>query len=174
MRGSSQPPASLELSWLTLNRCALWIWARSNLPPASRPTERPMPEALISRPIQELAPLLERKEISPLELYNEAMERIHQLQPKLNSFITITEEEGRKAATEAQDEIRRGQYRGPLHGIPISIKDLFATRGVRTTAGSKVLAHWVPDYDATAVARLRQAGMVLIGKAHMHEFAYGV
>src|SRR5208282_3533953 len=159
MRGSSQPPASLELSWLTLNRCALWIWARSNLPPASRPTERPMPEALISRPIQELAPLLERN---------------HQLQPKLNSFITITEEEGRKAATEAQDEIRRGQYRGPLHGIPISIKDLFATRGVRTTAGSKVLAHWVPDYDATAVARLRQAGMVLIGKAHMHEFAYGV
>jgi len=133
-----------------------------------------MPEALISRPIQELAPLLERKEISPLELFNEAMERIHQLQPKLNSFITITEEEGRKAATEAQDEIRRGQYRGPLHGIPISIKDLFATRGVRTTAGSKVLAHWVPDYDATAVARLRQAGMVLIGKAHMHEFAYGV
>ena len=133
-----------------------------------------MPEALISRPIQELAPLLERKEISPLELFNEAMERIHQLQPKLNSFITITEEEGRKAATEAQDEIRRGQYRGPLHGIPISIKDLFATRGVRTTAGSKVLAHWVPDYDATAVARLQQAGMVLVGKTNMHEFAYGV
>ncbi len=133
-----------------------------------------MPEVLISRPIHELSPLLERKEISPLELFNEAMERIHQLQPKLNSFITITEEEGRKTATEAQDEIRRGQYRGPLHGIPISIKDLFATRGVRTTAGSKVLAHWVPDYDATAVARLQQAGMVLVGKTNMHEFAYGV
>ena len=133
-----------------------------------------MPEALISRSIHELAPLLEKKEISPVELFNEAMERIHQLQPKLNSFITITEEEGRKAATEAEDEIRKGQYRGPLHGIPISIKDLFATRGVRTTAGSKVLAKWIPDYDATAVAHLQQAGMVLIGKTNMHEFAYGV
>jgi aspartyl-tRNA(Asn)/glutamyl-tRNA(Gln) amidotransferase subunit A len=133
-----------------------------------------MPEALISRPIHQLAPLLQKKEISPVELFNEAMERIHQLQPKLNSFITITEQEGRKAATEAESEIRKGQYRGPLHGIPISIKDLFATRGVRTTAGSKVLAQWIPDYDATAVAHLRQAGMVLVGKNHMHEFAYGV
>jgi aspartyl-tRNA(Asn)/glutamyl-tRNA(Gln) amidotransferase subunit A len=133
-----------------------------------------MPEALIFRPIHQLAPLLERKEISPVELFNEAIERIHQLQPKLNSFITITEEEGRKAATEAESEIRKGQYRGPLHGIPISIKDLFATRGVRTTAGSKVLAKWIPDFDATAVARLHQAGMVLVGKTNMHEFAYGV
>jgi aspartyl-tRNA(Asn)/glutamyl-tRNA(Gln) amidotransferase subunit A len=133
-----------------------------------------MPEALISRPIHQLAPLLQKKEISPVELFNEAIERIHQLQPKLNSFITITEQEGRKAATEAESEIRKGQYRGPLHGIPISIKDLFATRGVRTTAGSKILAQWIPDYDATAVARLRQAGMVLVGKNHMHEFAYGV
>ena len=133
-----------------------------------------MPEALISRPIHQLAPLLEKKEISPVELLNEAIERIHRLQPKLNSYITITEEEGRKAATEAESEIRKGQYRGPLHGIPISIKDLFATRGVRTTAGSKVLSQWIPDYDATAVARLRQSGMVLVGKTNMHEFAYGV
>jgi aspartyl-tRNA(Asn)/glutamyl-tRNA(Gln) amidotransferase subunit A len=133
-----------------------------------------MPEALISRPIHQLAPLLQKKEISPVELFNEAIERIHKLQPKLNSFITITEVEGRKDATDAESEIRKGQYRGPLHGIPISIKDLFATRGVRTTAGSKVLAQWIPDHDATAVARLRQAGMVLVGKTHMHEFAYGV
>jgi aspartyl-tRNA(Asn)/glutamyl-tRNA(Gln) amidotransferase subunit A len=133
-----------------------------------------MPEALISRPIHQLAPLLQKKEISPVELFNEAVERVHQLQPKLNSFITVTEQEGRKAATEAESEIRKGHYRGPLHGIPISIKDLFATRGVRTTAGSKVLAQWIPDYDATAVARLHQAGMVLVGKTHMHEFAYGV
>lgn len=133
-----------------------------------------MPEALISRPIHQLAPLLQKKEISPVELFNEAIEKTHELQPKLNSFITITEEEGRSAAVEAESEIRKGQYRGPLHGIPISIKDLFATRGVRTTAGSKVLAKWIPDYDATAVARLRQAGTVLVGKTHMHEFAYGV
>ncbi|MBZ5654829.1 MAG: aspartyl/glutamyl-tRNA amidotransferase subunit A [Acidobacteriia bacterium] len=133
-----------------------------------------MPEVLISRPIHQLAPLLQKKEISPLELFDAAIERIHQLQPKLNSFITITEEQGRRAATEAESEIRKGQYRGPLHGIPISIKDLFATRGVRTTAGSKILAKWIPDYDATAVARLHRAGMVLVGKTHMHEFAYGV
>ena len=133
-----------------------------------------MPEVLISRPIYQLAPLLQKKETSPVELFDAAVERIHQLQPKLNSFITITEEEGRKAATEAESEIRKGQYRGPLHGIPISIKDLFATRGVRTTAGSKVLAKWIPDFDATAVARLHQAGIVLVGKTNMHEFAYGV
>jgi len=133
-----------------------------------------MSEVLISRPIHQLAPLLEKREISPVELFDEAIERIHQLQPKLNSFITITEEDGRKAAIEAESEIRKGQYRGPLHGIPISIKDLFATRGIRTTAGSKVLAEWIPDYDATAVARLHQAGMVLVGKTNMHEFAYGV
>jgi len=133
-----------------------------------------MPEDLISRPITELAPLLQSKQISPVELFDEVLNRIHQLQPKLNSFITVTEAEGRKAATEAEAEIRNGRYRGPLHGIPISIKDLFATRGVRTTAGSKVLGKWVPDYDATAVTRLLQAGMVMVGKANMHEFAYGV
>jgi len=133
-----------------------------------------MKEELISRPISELAPLLRKRAISPVELFDATLKRIHQLQPKLNSFITITEKEGRKAATAAEDEIRRGQYRGPLHGIPISIKDLFATRGVRTTAGSQVLAKWIPDYDATAVAHLQQAGMVLVGKTNMHEFAYGV
>ena len=133
-----------------------------------------MGEELIVRPISQLAPLLEKKLISPVELYHEALSRAHRLQPTLNSFITITEEEGRKAATEAETEIRNGHYRGPLHGIPISIKDLFATRGVRTTAGAKILRNSVPDFDATAVARLHQAGMVMVGKANMHEFAYGV
>jgi aspartyl-tRNA(Asn)/glutamyl-tRNA(Gln) amidotransferase subunit A len=133
-----------------------------------------MPQELIFRSVSQLAPLLRKKEISPVELFNAAMERIHRLQPTLNSFITITEEAGRRAAIQAETEIRKGHYRGPLHGIPISIKDLFATRAVRTTAGSKVLANWVPDYNATAVDRLYQAGMVMVGKAHMHEFAYGV
>ncbi len=133
-----------------------------------------MPEDLISRPIHQLAPLIQAKQISPVELFENALERIHKLQPTLNAFITTTEEEGRRSAAAADAEIRSGHYRGPLHGIPISIKDLFATRGVRTTAGSKVLANSIPDYDATAVARLHQAGMVLIGKTNMHEFAYGV
>ena len=83
-----------------------------------------MAEELIVRPIAELAPLLEKKLISPVELFNEALLRIHRLQPDLNSFITITQEEGRRAALRAEKEILDGHYRGPLHGIPISIKDL--------------------------------------------------
>jgi len=133
-----------------------------------------MSDELALRPITQLAPLIESKQISPVELFDNTLKRIDQLQSKLNSFITITEAEGRKAAAEAEQEIRNGRYRGPLHGIPISIKDLFATRGTRTTAGSKVLANSVPDFDATAVARLRQAGIVMVGKTNMHEFAYGV
>jgi aspartyl-tRNA(Asn)/glutamyl-tRNA(Gln) amidotransferase subunit A len=133
-----------------------------------------MPDNLVSRPIYELAPLLQDKQISPVELFDETLKRIRNLQPSLNSFITITENEGRQAAAEAEAEIQKGRYRGPLHGIPISIKDLFATRGIRTTAGSKVLADWIPEFDATAVAKLHQAGMVMVGKANMHEFAYGV
>jgi aspartyl-tRNA(Asn)/glutamyl-tRNA(Gln) amidotransferase subunit A len=129
---------------------------------------------LITRSIGELAPLIERREISPVELAAEALERIRLLNPKLDAFITVTEREARDQARAAEAEIRSGRYRGPLHGIPISIKDLFATRGVRTTAGSRVLRHWVPDFDATAVARLRDAGAVFVGKANMHEFAYGV
>ncbi len=133
-----------------------------------------MADELSLRPITELAPLIQSKQISPVELFDDALKRIHKFQPKLNSFITITEVEGRRAAIEAEAEIRNGHYRGPLHGIPISIKDLFATRGVRTTAGSKVLGNWVPDYDAAAVVRLHEAGMVMVGKTNMHEFAYGV
>src|ERR1017187_3066141 len=133
-----------------------------------------MSDELSSRPITQLAPLLESRQISPVELFDDILKRIHKLQPKLNSFITITEAEGRKAATEAEAEIRNGHYRGQVQCIPTSIKDLFATRGVRTTAGSKVLGNSVPDFDATAVARLRQAGMVMVGKTNMHEFAYGV
>ena len=133
-----------------------------------------MTEELISHSISELAPLLQKRAISPVELFDATIRNIHRLQPKLNSFISVSEEEGRKAAARAEEEIRQRHYRGPLHGIPISIKDLFATRGVRTTAGSKVLANWIPDYDATAVAKLHEAGMVMVGKTNMHEFAYGV
>jgi len=133
-----------------------------------------MTDELVTRPIFELAPLLHKRAISPVELFDATLKRIQWLQPRLNSFITVAEEEGRRSAVRAEKEIERGQYRGPLHGIPISIKDLFATRGMRTTAGAKVFGNWTPDYDATAVARLRTAGAVIIGKTNMHEFAYGV
>lgn len=133
-----------------------------------------MTEEFISQPISDLAVLLRKRTISPVELFDATLRNVRRLQPRLNSFITITEEEGRKTAVRAEEEIQSGNYRGPLHGIPISIKDLFATRGVRTTAGSLILGKWIPEYDATAVSKLREAGMVLIGKTNMHEFAYGV
>ena len=122
-------------------------------------------------PIYQLAPLLQRKELSPVELTKATLQRIERYNPKLNGFITVTADEALREAQAAEREIGQGHYRGPLHGIPISIKDLFATRGVRTTGGSKLFADWVPDHDATAVARLRQAGAVIVGKTNLHELA---
>jgi aspartyl-tRNA(Asn)/glutamyl-tRNA(Gln) amidotransferase subunit A len=129
---------------------------------------------LMVRPLTELAPLLEKKEISPVELVQEALQRIEQYGPQLNSYITVLSEAASEAARQAEREILDGQYRGPLHGIPLSIKDLFATKGVLTTAGSKVLENWIPDHDATAVERWRDAGAIILGKTNTHEFAYGV
>ena len=124
--------------------------------------------------IARIAPLIRKKQISPVELTEFSLERIHRLQPKLNAFITVTAELARKQARQAEKEILRGKYRGPLHGIPISLKDLFFTAGIRTTAGSKILRNFVPVENAVVVDRLLEAGAVLLGKTNLHEFAYGV
>jgi len=121
-----------------------------------------------------IAPLIRKKQISPVELTEFSLERIHRLQPKLNAFITVTPELAQKQARQAEREILRGKYRGPLHGIPISLKDLFYTAGIRTTAGSKILRNFVPRENAVVVDRLLEAGAVLLGKTNLHEFAYGV
>lgn len=113
------------------------------------------------------------KRISPLELTRLMLDRIEALNPKFIAYITVDADGAIAAAKTAEAEILRGRYRGPLHGIPVSIKDNIATRGVRTTAGSKVLDDWVPDFDATVVARLKQAGAVILGKTNMHEWANG-
>jgi aspartyl-tRNA(Asn)/glutamyl-tRNA(Gln) amidotransferase subunit A len=123
--------------------------------------------------ISDLAPRLLRKEISPVELTRLYLERAKRLNPILNAYITLTEEQALADASRAEQEILRGQYRGPLHGIPLSIKDNLATRGIRTTAGSKILADWVPDFEATSVQRLREAGAIVLGKTNMHEWALG-
>ncbi|MGE5253171.1 MAG: amidase, partial [Planctomycetaceae bacterium] len=102
------------------------------------------------------------------------LERIARLEPKLNAFITVTANLARKQARQAEREILRGKYRGPLHGIPISLKDLFFTAGIRTTAGSRILRNFVPGENAVVVDRLLEAGAVLLGKTNLHEFAYGV
>ena len=129
---------------------------------------------LAFQPITALAAALQQKSLSPVELTRAFLARIEKHNPRLNAFMTVTAEQALRDAAEAEREIAAGRHRGPLHGIPFSLKDLFATQGIRTTASSRILANWVPAADATVVARLRQAGAVILGKTHMHEFAYGV
>ena len=124
--------------------------------------------------IVELSALIQNKQVSPVEVTAEIVERIHEQNPRLNAFMTVTDELAGEQARAAEKEILHGNYRGPLHGVPVAVKDLMYTRGVRTTAGSKILAEFVPEWDATVVERLRQAGAVLVGKTALHEFAYGI
>ncbi|MBI4494226.1 MAG: Asp-tRNA(Asn)/Glu-tRNA(Gln) amidotransferase subunit GatA [Chloroflexi bacterium] len=130
-------------------------------------------EELVYLSAAEAARRLRARELSPRELVEACLARIEALNPRLNAFVTVTAEAARAAARTAEAEIQHGRYRGPLHGIPLALKDLFATRGVRTAAGSKVLADWVPDYDSAAGERLREAGAILLGKTNTHEFAFG-
>jgi aspartyl-tRNA(Asn)/glutamyl-tRNA(Gln) amidotransferase subunit A len=124
--------------------------------------------------IAALAPLVRKKELSPVEVLDAVLARVEALNPRLNAYITICAEEARRDAQRAEKEILRGRWRGPLHGIPIALKDNIATRGIRTTAGSKFLAANIPEEDATVVRCLRRAGAILVGKTNLHEFAYGV
>jgi aspartyl-tRNA(Asn)/glutamyl-tRNA(Gln) amidotransferase subunit A len=129
---------------------------------------------LTSLTITESAGLLARGEISPVELTQAHLKRIEQVEPALNCFITLTPDTAMQSARQAEAEIQGGDYRGALHGIPLALKDLYETRGVRTTAGSKFFAENIPDADAIAVERLDDAGAVLLGKLNMHEIALGV
>jgi aspartyl-tRNA(Asn)/glutamyl-tRNA(Gln) amidotransferase subunit A len=101
------------------------------------------------------------------------LDRIGQHNESLNAFITITGERALDQARKVDEEIQQGKDRGPLHGIPIAVKDLFATKGIRTTCGSKLFEDWIPDHDAAAVSRVLDAGAVLLGKTGLHELAYG-
>jgi aspartyl-tRNA(Asn)/glutamyl-tRNA(Gln) amidotransferase subunit A len=124
--------------------------------------------------ICKISPLIRKKQISPVELTDFFLARIHRLQPKLNAFITVTDDLARKQARQAEREILRGKYRGPLHGIPVTLKDLFYTAGIRTTAGSRILRRFIPGENAVVVDRLYEAGAILLGKTNLHEYAYGV
>ncbi len=123
--------------------------------------------------ITELVPRLQRKEVSPVELTRACLQRIEKLNSALNAFITVTADSAMDDARRAESEIARGGWRGPLHGIPVALKDLIDTAGVRTTAASKVFESRVTEQDAEVVRRLRQAGAVILGKNNLHEFAYG-
>ncbi|MDE3075660.1 MAG: amidase [Chloroflexota bacterium] len=130
-------------------------------------------EEALSLSIAELGRTYRRREVSPVEATAAALQRIERLDPQLHSFITVTSDLAMKQAAAAEQELARGMDRGPLHGVPIGLKDLYATKGIRTTAHSKILQDWIPDEDATVTTKLYQAGVVLLGKLAMHEFAWG-
>ena len=123
--------------------------------------------------VAELAPLIKSRKLSVADVTQRFLERIEGYNPALNAFQTITAEDALKQARALDRELRAGKWRGPLHGIPFSIKDNLATRGVKTTAGSKQLGDWIPDDDATVVEKLKAAGAVILGKTNMHEWASG-
>src|SRR5579885_3780694 len=131
-------------------------------------------EDLLALEFERVSRLLAQKKLSPVELVEAVLARIERLNPQLNAFLTVDAAGALAQAQRAERELMRGYRRGPLHGIPVSLKDNIATRGVRTTAGSKILAGWVPAEDATLVARLRRAGAIVLGKTNLHEFAYGI
>src|SRR3954453_3062937 len=123
--------------------------------------------------IAEAARLIEQRELSPVELVDSRLARIEKLDGQLHSFIRVLADQARADARAAETEIAAGKYRGPLHGIPIGLKDIYETAGVATTGHSKVMQDHVPKADAFSVAKLRQAGTVVMGKLATHEFAFG-
>ena len=125
------------------------------------------------RSIAEISELLRRGDVSPVELTRECLDRIEEISPTLNAFITVTADSALAEAQRAETEIRSGNWRGPLHGVPIGLKDLIDTAGVRTTAGSAVFKDRIPAEDADVVVKLKAAGAVILGKQNLHEFAYG-
>ena len=129
---------------------------------------------LINLPISELAPLLRNRTVSPVEATSAYLKRIGELNDKLKAFITADTEGAMSAARVAETEMAEGKYRGPLHGVPVSLKDLFRAKGLLTTNGSLAYKDSVPDEDATVVSRLRDAGAVILGKDNLYGFAMGL
>jgi aspartyl-tRNA(Asn)/glutamyl-tRNA(Gln) amidotransferase subunit A len=124
--------------------------------------------------ITQLAPLLRTQQVSPVEVTDTYLDRIARLDPLLNTYIRVMDDEARAAAQTAEREIAHGQYRGPLHGVPLGVKDLLDVAGAPTTMGSKILRDNVARADATVVSKLRHAGAIILGKHNLHEFAFGI
>jgi len=129
---------------------------------------------LADRTAAELAHLLRSRMVSSREITEAALDRIEAVEPTLNCFITLMPEAALAQADAADAELADGRDRGPWHGMPVGLKDLLYTKGVRTTAGSAAMGDFVPTFDATVVTKLRDAGAVFLGKQNMHEFANGI
>jgi aspartyl-tRNA(Asn)/glutamyl-tRNA(Gln) amidotransferase subunit A len=138
------------------------------------PTEEPAihREGLCFTPATILAAAIRQKKVSPVEVITAVYERLHKINPKINAFCTLTEEPAHRMAKEAEAAVMRGDRLGALHGVPVSVKDVFLTRGVRTMFGSRIRENYVPEEDAPAVVKLLAAGAIPIGKTTMPEFAF--
>ena len=123
--------------------------------------------------VGQLARLIQDHKVSPVEVVETHLSRIEALEPALNSFITLLPEQAMAAARQAEGEIQAGRYRGPLHGIPLGLKDVYYVKGVRNTSGTRVFDDFVPDFDCTIAARFKDAGAILLGKLNLHQLAYG-
>jgi aspartyl-tRNA(Asn)/glutamyl-tRNA(Gln) amidotransferase subunit A len=172
----------LEISAAAITGLALSPAAESSSSPPSQstPAARSSNTAaassgfdLVSLTLAEAAAMIRRKQLSPVELIEASLARIALLDSKIGAFITVAAEEAREAARVAEKEIQQGKYRGPLHGIPLCLKDTNYTRGIRTTAASPVLRDFVPSFDATIVRRWKDAGAIIVGKANLPEFSFG-
>src|SRR5690349_10745730 len=140
-----------------------------------------MPDANLSfASIEQIGKLFRQRKLSPVEITKLMLARIDKLNPQLNAYLTVTPETALSQAKEAESELcaprghKARRDRGPLHGIPISLKDNIYTKDIRTTAGSKILKDFIPQHDAAVVTHLKEAGAILLGKTNLHEFAYGV
>jgi len=123
--------------------------------------------------IREVSELIKRKEVSPVELTQSILDRIEGVDSKIHAYITILREEALRVSKEAEKQISSGTYLGALHGVPISVKDIFIMKGTRTTCGSKILENFVSSYDAMVVEKLKHSGAIIVGKNNMDEFAMG-
>ncbi|MBM3943558.1 MAG: amidase [SAR202 cluster bacterium] len=132
-----------------------------------------MKEAIPFLSATELGAAIQRREVSPVEVTEAYLDRIQQVDGKLNAYITVCAAEARQAAKDAEAEIVRKRYRGPLHGVPVGVKDQIHTKGIATTSGSRLRAEFIPEADATVVKRLKDAGAIVLGKLNMSEFALG-
>src|SRR5688572_25786387 len=142
---------------------------RKSVPNPSKQLDTPVWHATI----QELSKLIRTQKGSPVEVLDACLKRIEDLNPRLNAFITVLADQAREQARAAETEIKAGKWRGPLHGIPVGIKDFYDTAGIKTTAGSEHFKDRVPEKDAVGVRKLKKAGAIIIGKMNMHKLGMG-
>ena len=132
-----------------------------------------MSELLYEKSISELAPLIKSKQVSPKEITLAVLEQIEKLDSKLNAFIEVTAKKALEQAVVAENEVLNGNYRGPLHGIPMAIKDNIYIADEITTMGSKIHKDFIPKENATVIEKLKENGVIFTGKLNMHEYAWG-